>query len=937
MGSNAPDNDCTKNDSSSAALAMAMLLAMGDPAILLDEQGVITTANPAAADLYAPGKRPFQLTGVPLETLMPAELRESRMKQVQEALLRKKALYFEDEKGGRFYEHRLQPIPPGLKGGIMVMVTRDITFQRMQGIALRREQQRQIFYLESLPGYVLLVRPDHSVHYANRYFRQAFGKPGYKACHDILPGVQGLCPACKPYSFFSDMQPQQWLWRTPEGRVFQVYAHPMTDMDLSPLAMVLGIDVTARTEAENALRHAQRYQKAILDNIPDLVWLKDANNLIVEVNEAFAATFEMQATKIIGLCHEEIFGEEGSIFDERDAQALSGKSRTTYEESFHDSSGKQRWLEVARVPIHDSEGNVLGLTGIARDITERRQAVEMLLYSHAEMEGYVQERTSKLRTAVQQLEAEIAERKRTQEALEAARHKAEAATRAKSVFLANMSHEIRTPLNVIITMADMTLRDESSLPPKRALEMVHDAGRTLLSIINDILDFSKIEASKMHLDQHDFDLRHMIESVWNTHELQARSKGLKTTLHLADDLPPVVKGDRDRLAQVLTNLLGNAVKFTNAGSVVLDVASCSSKDPESVCVTFTVRDTGIGIPEEKQKVIFDSFQQADDATTRQFGGTGLGLSISKLLVNLMGGELSIQSSPDIGSTFRCDLSFKIGDPAALEADRRELKLSRELPFMEPLRILVVEDNPLNRELAGSFLTKQGHTVQEAANGRDALQALKNDIFDIVLMDIQMPQLDGVATTQAIRKTENLLTPASVPVIALTAHAFKEDRQRFFDAGMDGYVAKPIDLALLLQEMQRVLERRPAENAPRNTLTQSDNLEEEHLGGREKALELLQGNMELLKRLDKHFLRDAPKEIENLRAAFEDWDLPLMASLAHNLKGTSATVGASRVSALARKIEAATNGSAAFDLPKLLQSLDAALKTVCEMLENQPEA
>ncbi|HSR54272.1 MAG TPA: CHASE domain-containing protein [Acidobacteriota bacterium] len=424
------------------------------------------------------------------------------------------------------------------------------------------------------------------------------------------------------------------------------------------------------------------------------------------------------------------------------------------------------------------------------------------------IERLVRLRTAELSSANERLKKEVAERLKAEAEMRQAKEAAERANKAKTNFLANMSHEIRTPMNGVIGMTELLLEGELSAKQRQFAEIIDGSAGTLLKIINDILDFSKIEAGKMHLEPVPFNLRRTVEESADLLAAKAREKSLELRIVYPDDVPSLLVGDPVRLRQVLSNLLGNAIKFTEEGYVQVEVLG-TAQDGEAL-LEVRVEDSGIGVPAEKIDMLFEKFTQADPSTTRKYGGTGLGLAISKQLVEMMGGSLSAKSQPGKGSCFFFRLSLPLDAqglapdrPSAPEADIR--RLARPSNGYSPAgsrslrRILVAEDNLVNQKVALRLLERLGCEAEVASNGRKAVSMFQRSDYDLVFMDCQMPEMDGYEATAEIRRLQG---EEEVPIIAMTAHAMQGSREKCLQAGMDDYIAKPVSK----EALQTILDR-----------------------------------------------------------------------------------------------------------------------------------
>lgn len=759
---------------------------------------------------------------------------------------------------------------------------------------------------------------------------------------------------------------------------------------------------TFNTMAENierfqdSLRQSEDRYRDIVENSRDLICTHDLDGRILSVNRAFEELLGYRAEQLIGHRIAEFLLLDRSVtpqFEDylsrlrRDGHA-AGLMRVL------SASGEIHVLEYNNSLRRDGVTPPTG-RGIARDVTERI---------------------------------------RTQEELAAAREAAEAANRAKSDFLARMSHEIRTPMNGVIGMTELALDTELNPEQREYLETVKQSADKLLAVIDDILDFSKIEACKLELESVPFRLRDTLDDMVATLAVRAQKKGLELACDVPAGVTDELVGDPGRLRQILINLVGNAIKFTQTGEVVVRVA-VKSECETAVRLLFSVRDTGVGIPPEKLETIFQPFEQADGTITRRYGGTGLGLAISTQLAELMGGAILVESKPGGGSTFSFTASFEIGgyaktpapvtlhglpalvvddnetnrrilekvlgswgmlvttadsgraaltaiqwaasarkpyrialvdsqmpmmDGFALICRLREDSVSTSLPVImmtsasqpgdaarcrelgvaayltKPVRqsqlleailatlgiagteiafqpiitrlapsaqkrslhILLAEDNLINQKVAQRVLEKWGHSVRTVNDGKKALDILESQSFDMVLMDVEMPELDGLQATAVLRKREQG-TGRRVPVVAMTAHAMKGDRERCLAAGMDGYVSKPVRATDLYDVMESLTSPRETDAAARDA---SDSDVDRPFFDRARALHYVSGSEQLLMEIAAVFLEHTPKVLAEIRVAITSRDSKTLERAAHTLKGSASIFGADAATAVAQELE-----------------------------------
>jgi PAS domain S-box-containing protein len=803
-------------------------------------------------------------------------------------------------------------------------------------------------------------------------------------------------------------------------------------------------EISVRKEAEVALRQSEQRTRLLLDSTAEAIYGLDLQGQCIFSNRAtlrllcYSDIAELQGKNMHDLTHHT--HADGSRYSSADCPVSetlrTGEARHSDLEVMWRSDGTSFPAEYWSYPI-EREGQIVGAVVTLIDITTRRAA---------------------------------------QQAMLAAKEAAESANRAKSEFLANMSHEIRTPMNGIIGMTELALDTPLNQEQKEYLQLVRSSADSLLRVVNDVLDFSKIEAGRLDLDQTDIDLPELINQTLKTLAVRAHKKGLELSSRIAPDVPQMLSGDPDRVRQIVVNLVGNAIKFTDKGSILVEVGRESgSPEADPFRLHFMVRDTGIGIPLEKQQTIFEAFSQADGSTTRQYGGTGLGLTITRRLVEMMGGKVWVESRPGEGSTFHFTLklappektgsgrnlprteieslhvlivddnetnrmildemvknwrmvpTLADGGEAALMAMRwardkgnsfplvvldghmpgmdgfevaRRIKadpslagatimmltsdrqvgdaarcrqlgikvylvkpigqsdlldgilnalgtqiLDSTLPIpsdkagktMRPLRVLLAEDNPVNARLAIARLHKWGHEVVHATNGREALDFLEASgfkSFDAVLMDVQMPEMDGMEATAAIRARERVLG-SHLPIIGVTAHAMKGDRERCLEGGMDGYVSKPVRMDLLFSELLRLVPGASplgTEPHPAPTVAVANGDPGSALD-RSALLDRVEGDMELLGEIIGLFKEDSVRQIAAIRDAIDKKQPDLLRRAAHTLKGTCGNLGAPEAAATALELEELAAAGDFSGAQQSLRSLEEQIERAGRLLDD----
>jgi PAS domain S-box-containing protein len=603
----------------------------------------------------------------------------------------------------------------------------------------------------------------------------------------------------------------------------------------------------SRTIEENVLRKQSHVLKAALFSVKEGVLIaKAAPNLlnaeIVALNEAFS--------RITGYPSEELIGKHLSFFRTTGAgdqffvgneAKLSNLDVTESVDKRKDGSVYHAEWQVS--PIRNGPGGISHYVVIHRDITDHKRTAAELAETNEKLLRYSEE-------------------------LQFAKGHAEAATRAKSEFLACMSHEIRTPMNAIIAMADLLSDTQLTQEQSKYVEVFQRCGENLLVLINQLLDISKIEAGKLDLEQLDFDLNAVLAKTIALFESRAHAKGLSLSFQVGGNTPTRLIGDQYQLQQVLTNLIGNAIKFTEEGSVMVEAILGDALSDSDCFIEFRVSDTGIGIPDDKVTMIFEDFSQADSSITRQYGGTGLGLAISRALVEKMKGSITVESELGVGSTFRFSANFRL-QPGGVHAQSE----------FGPRRILLCEDSPDNAFVVNAYLKGTNYLLEHVPDGKAGVEKFKSEAFDLVLMDMQMPVLDGHTATRRIRQWEADHNRRPTPILALTAHAQPGEVKRCEACGCTAFLSKPIRKPTLLAALAR------------------------HLGRTTPALDQTDVPPEV-QELVPGYLKLRNLDLEKLRMAIEESDYPAISTLGHQLKGSGTSYGFDEFSEIGSALECA---------------------------------
>ncbi len=667
-----------------------------------------------------------------------------------------------------------------------------------------------------------------------------------------------------------------------------------------------GTDETSNVRTEMERDGLERTLDAVWQNVPEALALLNADGLVISVNAAFLELCGLPEHEVLDrvvftiLVQPEKPIEEVRSQFQRDVEQHNLSRRV---EEF-EVGGASLWLEFSWGVVDNEQGVPLVLLAV-RNLTERVLAERELREANAFLAGAAQ--------WAKELAAS-----------------SEVASAAKSQFLASVSHEIRTPMNGIIGMTDLALLTELDAEQREYLETIHSSAESLLGLLNDILDFSKMEAGRMDLRPAPFRLREHLDKLLRPMKHKAIEKGIAVEWEVDSDVPDSIQGDAGRLRQVLINLVGNALKFTDEGSVDIRV-SLRGGSGERLRLLFVVTDTGIGMDPARTSDVFEPFKQLDASTTRRRGGTGLGVSISEKLVDMMGGRLYVGSIPGEGSAFGFCIDAEHGPEVSLSEEDLVLERKETAQLKIPAQsyhCLVAEDNPVNQKLVLKMLDIAGHSCELAATGREAVELAFSQKFDVILMDVQMPLMDGLEATAAIRELERG-TDSHVPILAMTAHAMPGDKERCLRAGMDGYLSKPVRIGDLLRAVGHFAGRAESAFEQDALEPQLGDTGDKRMGELDysAALARVGGDAELLQKLAGMFLEEYPKLLEDIRQGLAGQNAALASNAAHQLKGLLAQFGAETARQAAYAVELPARQGDLASLRQNLQILEEAMRRV----------
>lgn len=892
-------SEATRRAEKGEARVNTILATMLDGVLTISNDGIILSSNPASRKMFG-AKASDQLDGRPIAQFLPDSDKLNWPINSNAPIALTQNGSYRMETFARKLDDLEYPVEISVSlntsedKDALTVVLRDLTEQKKAAIKLKQAETRLIDAIESLPdGFVLYDSEDRLVVCNSRYTET------YQLSADlIVPGarfediIRG--GAERGQYDTGDLDIDEWVAHriaqhnnpgTPHeqqlrnGRWIRVIESRTREGGL----VGFRVDVTELKRREQALLRSQSLMRNVVAASFDGIIVMDGKGIVLDFSPA--------AEDVFGWSADDIIGQKMSDF------IIPDKYRTAHDE------GLAHFLKTGTGPVLGKRIEIEGLHRKGHTIDVELAIRHTMGEDGPLFLGYVRD---------------ITERKAADAALREAKEKAEAANEAKAKFLAMMSHEIRTPMNGVLGILSLLKDTELDETQTGYVQTARESGRSLLELINDILDFSKLEAGRMELDETPFRLRSLVKSVYDLFLPIADEKGLKLNLVYDENLPQNLVGDAGKVRQIILNLVSNAIKFTENGFVDIKVA-IDKNDPEKPGFCFSVQDTGIGIPQDKHEILFGEFMTVDTSYTKKQGGTGLGLAISNQIAKLMGGSITLESEMDVGTTFH----FKV--PIKLAADQTPLPAPVELNdpalFVDNLTVLVAEDNATNQIVVGHTLEAVGYDFDIANNGREAFQAAQRRDYDCILMDISMPEMDGLEATRRIRAGDR---NHDTPIIALTAYSLRGDRERFLAAGMSDFLSKPVEKDQLLACIARNVHPADAVVEPAQVHASGA-----PLSATRDILETMPP--ELKRKLLQQFVDDTQKRKETILQARDHEDLEQLERVTHSLKSMAATFGATEMTNIAGTINTLARNnksqSAMDKIPELLEICDHTLEHV----------
>ncbi|GAB4022357.1 hypothetical protein GCM10028808_69870 [Spirosoma migulaei] len=775
---------------------------------------------------------------------------------------------------------------------LMIGTTTDITAQKRREEAVRLQASRLANLIADLQEGILLEDEHRTIGLVNQHFCDLFSLP---VTPDQLKGMDcsGMAEQSKDFfknpdwfvnrvnQLLADQQPVigEEL-ELADGRIFERDYIPVFTDGVYAGHLWKYSDITKRKRAEGIAVHLNEKYQRIIENMNLGLIEVDLDERIVYTNQSFCTMSGYDPNELIGQIATDILlkGQNIQVMKEKNDSRLKGVM-DAYEVAVKNKQGEAMWWLVSGAPLYSDTGEVIGSTGIHLDITKQKQ-----------------------------LESE----------LRIAKQEAEHSSHAKELFLANMSHEIRTPMNAILSLGQQLAKTTLTDHQQFFLSMINTAASNLLVIINDILDFSKIEAGQLALEHIGFDLADLLQRAALVMTQNATEKGLQLLTTIDPDLAPVLIGDPYRLNQILLNLIGNAIKFTDHGRVHVQCDCLTIGNQQAIHLI--VADTGIGMEPDFQQNLFTKFTQEDESIGRRYGGTGLGMSITKQLVELMGGEIRVESVKHKGTTVSVYVSLPIGDPENLLVDEQGVQNDEAL---QSKRVLLVEDNEMNRLIVRTILDPYEIDLVEVTNGLTAVDTLRTDSFDLVLMDVQMPVMDGLEATRIIRREIS----TTIPIIALTASAIRNEKEACYSAGMNDFLAKPFEEKSLIEKLTKWLVG--IDTVTGLTATSPD----KPLYNLTKLEAISRGDEEFTLKMIQLFCTEVPIAATEIREAYESKEYAKAKYVAHRIKPSVDIMGLqAQLDELQRIEELAGNETSSPELGELIINFEQEIKTAVDHMK-----